>query len=76
MPLYLENLATGLKMLRLKSFDEVANSAKATKYRGICELASLGFSIVTLGILLPMHNKRVTAKKEAERKSKSSEGTK
>lgn len=58
-----------VKNIKVKSFDEVANSAKATKYRGICELASLGFSIVTLGILLPMHNKRVTAKKEAERKA-------
>ncbi len=58
-----------VKNVKVKSFDEVANSAKATKYRGICELASLGFSIVTLGILLPMHNKRVTAKKEAERKA-------
>ncbi len=58
-----------VKNVKVKSFDEVANSAKATKYRGICELASLGFSILTLGILLPMYNKRVTAKKEAERKA-------
>ena len=41
----------------------------STKYRGICELASLGFSILTLGVLLPMYNKRVTARKEAERKA-------
>ncbi len=59
-----------IKNVKVKSFDEVANSAKATKYRGICELASLGFSIITLGILLPMYNKRVTARKEAERKAK------
>ncbi len=58
-----------VKNVKVKSFDEVANSAKATKYRGICELASLGFSILTLGILLPMYNKRVTARKEAERKA-------
>ncbi len=59
-----------VKNIKVKSFDEVANSAKATKYRGICELASLGFSIITLGILLPMYNKRVTARKDAERKAK------
>ncbi len=58
-----------VKNVKVKSFDEVASSAKGTKYRGICELASLGFSIVTLGILLPMYNKHVTAKKEAERKA-------
>jgi len=59
-----------VKNVKVKSFDEVANSAKATKYRGICELASLGFSILTLGFLLPMYNKRVTARKEAERKAR------
>lgn len=58
-----------VKNVKVKSFDEVAKSAKATKYRGLCELASLGFSIITLGILLPMYNKRVTARKEAERKA-------
>lgn len=57
-----------VKNVKVKSFDEVAKSAMATKYRGICELASLGFSILTLGVLLPMYNKRVTAKKEAKRK--------
>lgn len=58
-----------VKDVKVKSFDEVANNAKATKYRGICELASLGFSIITLGFLLPAYNKHVTAKKEAERKA-------
>lgn len=65
-----KKFANWVKDVKVKSFDEVANSAKATKYRGICELASLGFSILTLGILLPMYNKRVTAKKDAERKAK------
>lgn len=59
-----------IKNVKVKSFDEVASSARATKYRGACELASLGFSILTLGFLLPMYNKRVTARKEAERKAK------
>ncbi len=59
-----------IKNVKVKSFDEVAGSMKATKYRGICELASLGFSVLTLGLLLPMYNKHVTAKKEAERKTK------
>lgn len=58
-----------VKNVKVKSFSEVAGNAMSTKYRGICELASLGFSILTLGVLLPMHNKRVTAKKEAERKA-------
>jgi len=46
-----------VKNVKVKSFDEVAKSAKNTKYRGLCELASLGFSIVT------------PARKEAERKA-------
>ncbi|MCX4274551.1 MAG: hypothetical protein OSJ27_02075 [Candidatus Gastranaerophilales bacterium] len=58
-----------VKNVKVKSFGEVAGNAMSTKYRGICELASLGFSILTLGVLLPMYNKRVTAKKEAERKA-------
>ena len=58
-----------VKNVKVKSFNEVAGNAMSTKYRGICELASLGFSILTLGVLLPMYNKRVTARKEAERKA-------
>ena len=58
-----------VKNVKVKSFEEVAKSAANTKYRGICELASLGFSILSLGFLLPMYNKRVTARKEAERKA-------
>jgi len=65
----LQKFGNWVKNVKVKSFDEVANSAKATRYRGVCELASLGFSILTLGILLPIYNKRVTARKEAERKA-------
>lgn len=65
----LKKFGNWVKNVKVKSFDEVLKNAKATKYRGVCELASLGFSILTLGFLLPMYNKRVTARKDAERKA-------
>ncbi len=65
----LKKFGNWVKNVKVKSFDEVGKSAFSTKYRGACEIASLGFSILTLGVLLPMYNKRVTARKEAERKA-------
>ena len=62
-----------VKNTKVKSFDEVAKNTKATKYRAVCEIASLAFSIVTLGVLLPMYNRKVTAKKDAERKARMQE---
>ncbi len=64
-----KKIGNWVKNVKVKSFDEVGKSAFSTKYRGACELASLGFSILTLGVILPMYNKRVTARKEAERKA-------
>ena len=36
--------------------------------RSICEIASLGFSIVSLGLILPAYNRKVTEKKVAKAK--------
>lgn len=66
----LQKFGHWVKNVKVKSFDEVSKSAMNTKYRGLCELASLGFSILTLGVLLPIYNKKVTARKEAERKAR------
>ena len=57
-----------IKNTTLKSFDEVLPKHK--NLRSVCELASLGFSIISLGILLPAYNRRVTEKKVAQAKEK------
>ncbi len=69
----LKKFGNWVKNTKVKSFDEVAKNTKATKYRAVCEIASLAFSIVTLGVLLPMYNRKVTAKKDAERKARMQE---
>ena len=61
-----------IKNTTLKSFDEVLPKNK--NLRSICELASLGFSIISLGILLPAYNRHVTEKKVAQSKLNSSTG--
>lgn len=55
-----------IKKTSLKSFDEVLPNAK--NMRSICEIASLGFSIVSLGLILPAYNRKVTEKKVAKAK--------
>ncbi len=55
-----------IKNTTLKSFDEVLPRNK--NFRSICELASLGFSIISLGVLLPAYNRHVTEKKVAKAK--------
>ena len=63
-----------IKNTYVKSFDEVLPKDK--NMRSICELASLGFSIISLGILLPAYNRRVTEKKVAQAKQKELEAKK
>ena len=55
-----------VKNTTLKSFDEVLPKDK--NMRSICQLVSLGFSIISLGVLLPAYNRRVTEKKVALQK--------
>ncbi len=69
----LKKFGNWVKNTRVKSFGEVAKSAGATKYRAICELADIALSFVTLGVLLPMYNRKVTARKDAERKARMQE---
>lgn len=57
-----------IKNTTLKSFDEVLPQHK--NLRSICELASIGFSIIFLGVLLPAYNRKVTEKKVALAKEK------
>lgn len=58
----------------LKSFDEVLPNAK--NMRSVCQLASLGFSIISLGVLLPAYNRKVTEKKVAQAKLKEQQAQK
>lgn len=57
-----------IKNTTLKSFDEVLPQHK--NLRSICELASIGFSVIFLGVLLPAYNRKVTEKKVAQAKEK------
>ena len=56
-----------VKDTNIKTFDEIAPEHK--NYRSLAKLGGLGFSLVFLGVLLPMYNKHVTNKKEAKRKA-------
>ncbi len=56
-----------IKRTSVKSFDEVLPSAK--NMRSLCEIASLGFSIISLGIVLPAYNRHVTNKKVEAQKA-------
>ena len=56
-----------IKDTNIKTFDEIAPEHK--NYRSLAKLGGLGFSLVFLGVLLPMYNKHVTNKKEAKRKA-------
>ncbi len=57
-----------VKNYQLKSFDEV-KGPNAKNLRSLSQLASLAFSVVFLGILLPKYNRSVTEKKVAARKA-------
>lgn len=49
----------------IKSFDEIKGS-KAL--RGWCQVANIGFSLLTLGVLLPAYNRYITEKKVKQEK--------
>ena len=68
---FLKRAGDWIKNTYVKSFDEVLPKDK--NMRSICELASLGFSIISLGILLPAYNRRVTEKKVMQAKQKEAE---
>lgn len=69
----LQRFAYWVKDTKLKSFDE-ANAIKATEsiihgsnakgLRAICEVSSLGFSMLLLGILVPWYVRKETERKE------------
>ena len=70
----LNRIGDWIKNTYVKSFDEVLPKDK--NMRSICGLASLGFSIISLGILLPAYNRQVTEKKVAQAKQKELQQTK
>lgn len=69
----LQKFAYWVKDTKLKSFDEAnaikaaestINGSKAKGLRAICELSSLGFSMLVLGILVPWYVRKETERKE------------
>ena len=73
----LKNFAYWVKDTKLKSFDEAnaikdgiingkayKGGAKAKGLRAICEVSSLGFSMLVLGILVPWYVRKETERKE------------
>ncbi len=60
----------------LKSFDEVANHVKTKNLRTVCQLSSLGFSTLLLGLLIPWYTRKQTERNERkEQQKKVSENT-
>lgn len=60
-----DKLAHWIKDVKLKSSDEVVG-ATAKRMRSVCQLGNLGFSLVALGLLIPMMNRKKTNKKREE----------
>lgn len=69
----LKKFAYWVKDTKLKSFDEAnaikaaessINGSKAKGLRALCEVSSLGFSMLVLGILVPWYVRRETERKE------------
>ncbi len=63
----LKKFGNWIKNTSLKSFDEVKPADN--KYKAITKIASLAFSIISLGVVLPAYNRRVTEKKVAAQKA-------
>lgn len=57
------------KHTALKSTDELA-TVKDKRLRTICQIGNLAFSLIALGVFIPLYNRAVTNKKEQERKEK------
>lgn len=69
----LQKFVYWVKDTKLKSFDEanaikpsesVISGSKARNLRALCELSSLGFSMLILGILVPWYVRKETERKE------------
>ncbi len=65
----LEKLWHWTKHTALKSTDELA-TVKDKRLRTICQIGNLAFSLIALGVFIPLYNRTVTNKKEQERKAK------
>ena len=57
------------KHTALKSTDELATT-KDKRLRTICQIGNLAFSLVALGVFIPLYNRTITNKKEQERKAR------
>lgn len=61
-----EKLVHWAKNTSLKSSKELINNEKAAKARTLCQLANLGFSLLSLGVLIPKYTRHKTDKKREE----------
>lgn len=55
-----------VKNTKLKSYAEV--SGRNVNMRSYCQVANIGLSVLLLGVIVPLWNRKVTEKKEAKRK--------
>lgn len=66
-PIY-KRLGNWIKNVKVKSFDEVA--VKDKKLRALCQAANIGFSLLLLGVFMPLYNRRITEKKVKQQKER------
>lgn len=68
----LEKFWNWAKHTKMKSTDElsaitdVAKRTKAVNFRGLCQLSSMAFSLLSLGVIIPLYTRTQTNKKERE----------
>lgn len=64
---FFKKVARWVKDDQLKSFDELAKGAPRNM-RAWCQIADIGLSILLLGVIVPLGNRKVTEKKVAKQK--------
>ena len=57
------------KNTTIKSTDELA-TVRDRRLRTICQIGNIAFSLISLGVFIPLYNRTITNKKEQERKSR------
>lgn len=64
---FLEKAWHWIKHTTIKSSDELS-TVKDKRLRTICQLGNLAFSLIALGIFIPLYNRTITNRKDQERK--------
>ena len=72
----LERFWTWAKHTKMKSTDEleaiadVAKRTKAKNFRAVCQLSSMAFSLLSLGVIIPLYTRTQTNKKQRQEAAK------